>query len=311
MTTRPRCAVQVDVDSFAILARYYHLAWNAPVEPFYDVAVPRLLELFERHRIAATFFVVGEEARGAVGNWLRRMVDDGHEVASHSHHHPFGLARLSPNALERELADAEEAIAACTGYQPRGFRSPGYDVDEALIARLEARGYAYDSSVFPTILAPAIRVFQALVRLRRPGAHGTLGRTALIAAPRRAYRPSPARLWRRARHRAFVELPVGTLPFLRLPFYGTAHVVGGRRAFDFGYRWVRRDDVVYALHAVDVMGADRDAIDERLLGHPGLRVPLTRKLELLDHVFTRFASTHSFATSYSMAMAHLGESAPR
>lgn len=302
---RPRCAVQVDVDSFGTLLRYYGHTDGVPPEPFFDAAMPRLLELFEGRGIRATFFVVGDDLRGAAGGWLGRLHAAGHEIASHTQHHPFAFTRLAPEEQEAELEAAERAIGERIGVPPVGFRSPGYDVDERLLRLLQQRGYAYDSSVFPSIMAPALRVAQALIRLGRPARHGTLGRLALLLAPRTPYRPASRRLWRRGGMR-IAELPVGTLPGSRAPFYGTVHVAAGWPAFAATVPLLGRGDLVYAMHAVDVVGPDRDPIDPRLQVHPGLRVPSRQKTALFARIFHRLERTYEFVTSKELALGAAG-----
>lgn len=301
---RMRCAVQVDVDPFGVLLRYYGHANHVPPEPFYDAAMPRLLELFARHGVSATFFIVGSDVCGAAGEWLPRLAAAGHEIASHSMHHPFGMTRLPLQTREAELAEAEEAIARWMGTRPVGFRSPGYDVDEPLLDLLQRRGYLYDSSVFPTILAPAIRCAQAFIRMRQPAEHGTMGRLAFLRAPRHPYQPARGQLWQTDRSRDLVELPVGTLTVARLPFYATFHLMGGWPLVAGSLPWLGAGDLVFALHAVDVLGVDRDSIDTRLLGHPGLRQSSARKLALFDRTLAALGERYEFVTSHAMAAAH-------
>ena len=304
---RPRCAVQVDMDSFAVMLRYYGHHDGPPPEMFYELAVPRLLDLFARHGIRATFFVVGADVRGNAGDWLPKLQAAGHEVANHTEHHYFCLPRLPLEQLEAEIVLAEEAIASRLGERPVGFRSPGYDVDERVLALLESRGYWYDTSVFPSSIAPAVRLRQALMQTHRQAQHGTLGRTAFLFAPRHPYRPSRARLWRADPSRPFVELPVATLPILRLPFHATAHLAWGGAYFDWGQRWLGSGDLAFAMHGVDVLGPDRDPIDPRLFAQPGVRLRADRKLTRFGHIFEVLSDRYAFVTSRELAAAHRQE----
>ena len=301
---RPQCAVQVDMDSFATLLRYYGYPSDDAPEPFYDLVIPRLIELFNEHKIRATVFVVGSEVRGSAGRWLRELITAGHEIANHSHTHPYGMTRWSPQAQEQELIAAEQAIVSWTGNRPVGFRNPGYDVDEPLLALLESRGYWYDSSVFPTTLSIPIRLMQTWTRLRRQAEHGTMGRLSFLRAPRQPYRPAAQSLWRVDPARPLVELPVATLPMSRLPFYGTAVLSWGSAYAAAALRQLRSEDIVFAMHAVDVLGPDQDQIDPRLNHHPGIRLPVARKLALFKSMFDQVAQTHRFVTSCALAIAH-------
>ena len=70
-----------------------------------ESATDRLLELLDRHDARATFFTVGWLAERVPG-LVRRIVEHGHEVASHSWWHR-SLATLSPDEF-REDARSEE-----------------------------------------------------------------------------------------------------------------------------------------------------------------------------------------------------------
>ena len=62
-THKPIGTVQVDVDDLWVY--YQSIGRNAPDGAralIYEQGIPRLLELFERHSIRATFFVVGRMA---------------------------------------------------------------------------------------------------------------------------------------------------------------------------------------------------------------------------------------------------------
>jgi len=82
-----------------------------------------LLSVLERERVPATFFVVGRAARRNPG-LLRRMRADGDEVENHSETHPHLNALLARYALDAEIANAGDAIAAATGARPRYLRPP-------------------------------------------------------------------------------------------------------------------------------------------------------------------------------------------
>jgi peptidoglycan/xylan/chitin deacetylase (PgdA/CDA1 family) len=86
----------------------------------------RILDQLRDASARATFFIQG---RWALANpdRARRIADDGHLVANHSHFH-FRSSRLTPSALEADILEAEEAIVAITGQNPRPwFRLPFFD----------------------------------------------------------------------------------------------------------------------------------------------------------------------------------------
>jgi len=111
---------------------------------FGAVAVPRILELLERHEIRSTFFVPGHTAL-AYPDLLRGIVAAGHEVGHHGWVHE-GLSKLDP-AQEREyLMRGLEALDRVAGVRPLGYRAPGVDVSVNTVELLLDEGFSYDAS---------------------------------------------------------------------------------------------------------------------------------------------------------------------
>jgi peptidoglycan-N-acetylglucosamine deacetylase len=84
---------------------------------------PRLLDMLKERKIKATFYVVGDMVKYSP-ELLRRMIAEGHEIGNHTVSHG-NLARMSDEALLRELRAAHEQIIAETGVTPRSMRPPG------------------------------------------------------------------------------------------------------------------------------------------------------------------------------------------
>ena len=84
---------------------------------------PAMLDLLDRHRAQATFFLVGERAAAhpAVVQGIR---DRGHGIGNHSATHPdTRFWRLGPGALEDEIGRNQSILTAITGDTPRWYRS--------------------------------------------------------------------------------------------------------------------------------------------------------------------------------------------
>lgn len=107
------------------------------------VAVPLILELLERHDVAATFFVPGRVAERHRER-VKEIVAAGHELACHgyTHRHP---ARLTADQHAHELARAREVLGGF-GASVVGYRAPGWDPAAHTIEHLREHGFAYDSS---------------------------------------------------------------------------------------------------------------------------------------------------------------------
>lgn len=84
---------------------------------------PALLDELKSLGITATFFCVGERV-AAHPDIARRIVEEGHLIANHSHRHSNGTNFLCFGCLRRELMHCQRAIHRATKRQPRFFRSP-------------------------------------------------------------------------------------------------------------------------------------------------------------------------------------------
>jgi glycosyltransferase involved in cell wall biosynthesis/peptidoglycan/xylan/chitin deacetylase (PgdA/CDA1 family) len=83
---------------------------------------PRILEILRRHRVRATFFVIGDRA-AANPDLVAAMVRDGHEVANHSYTHCSFRGLSADDALD-EILRAEAVIEGVAGRRSRFFRPP-------------------------------------------------------------------------------------------------------------------------------------------------------------------------------------------
>ena len=84
---------------------------------------PALLALLARHQARATFFLVGERA-AAQPDLVRAILAAGHSIGNHSQGHP--QARwwaLGPRALQWEIGQCQQQLAAIAGTPPRWYRS--------------------------------------------------------------------------------------------------------------------------------------------------------------------------------------------
>lgn len=83
---------------------------------------PKLLDLLAARHLKATFFVVGQNAADHP-EVLKRAVREGHEIGNHTWSHP-NLAKMSDEAVRRELQKTEDAIVAAIGKKPTLMRPP-------------------------------------------------------------------------------------------------------------------------------------------------------------------------------------------
>lgn len=308
-------AVSIDLDGLPCYYRIYGLG-PPPAELEHVIlerALPRAANLFAARGIHVTWFVVGRDAdadaaladraqRVANADRLRTLVAYGDELGNHSYSHPYELARLPADVVDTEIANCDRVLRA-VGAQPRGFRSPGYDVSAAMLDSLARRGYRYDSSVFPApgYYAAKAVVMGALALARQPSG-AVLTNPRALAAPADPYRPAMTAPWRRGQA-PLVELPIAVTPWTRLPAIGTTLIAGPavlrRRLLA---AMARRPLFNFELHGIDFADADKDGIPGELVARQAdLRVPIDDKLARLEAILDELAADRRFATLAEVA----------
>ena len=116
------------------------------VEPNTDAVI----DLFAENGVSATFFTLGWVAQRYPA-LIRRIVDAGHEVASHGWAH----ARVFTLTAEEFAADidrAKKALEDASGQAVTGYRAPSFSIDQRTPFAhqiLAEKGYRYSSSVAP------------------------------------------------------------------------------------------------------------------------------------------------------------------
>lgn len=181
-------AMTVDVEEYFQVSAFAHCVsradWDSLPSRIED-SMRRLLELLGQHGAGCTFFTLGWIAERH-GGLIRRMVEAGHEIASHGYEH----RRATDQTAEEFRADVRRTKALLEdigGVPVRGYRAASFSFDRTnpwVHAVLAEEGYRYSSSIYP-------------VR------HDHYG---IPDAPRFPYRPDAAR--------GVVELPLSTVRVL-------------------------------------------------------------------------------------------------
>jgi len=160
----------------------------------------QFLQMFGDHDVKATFFVLGSVARQHPF-LLRRISNEGHELASHGWDHSR-VYRMEREEFARDLELSRKAIEDAVGLPVTGYRAPSFSIDRRTpwaYMILAEQGFTYSSSVAPV-------------------AHEHYGWSE---APRFTFRPLP---WSE-----LLEIPVATAMF-----------AGRRLQADSGYFRVMR-----------------------------------------------------------------------
>ncbi|MFC7309801.1 polysaccharide deacetylase family protein [Streptomyces monticola] len=90
---------------------------------------PRLLDTLKKEKVPATFFLLGKNHVVKHPDLVRRIADEGHEVANHTWTHKI-LTERGPGEIRAELARTQNAIAEITGRKPTLMRPPQGRTDD-------------------------------------------------------------------------------------------------------------------------------------------------------------------------------------
>ncbi|MFI6810649.1 polysaccharide deacetylase family protein [Streptomyces luteogriseus] len=93
----------------------------------------RLLDILKEKQVPATFFLLGKRHIEKYPELVRRMADEGHEVASHTWDHKI-LTELRPEEIREELKRPNEEIERLTGRRPTLMRPPQGRTDDTVHA---------------------------------------------------------------------------------------------------------------------------------------------------------------------------------
>jgi peptidoglycan/xylan/chitin deacetylase (PgdA/CDA1 family) len=127
---------------------------------------PRLLELFSRRGIKATFYWTGHAAENNA-EMVRAVRAAGHETGCHSLVHEtlgdpiFPLPNnwpVMPSEVEGRITEATRLVQKCAGVRPVSFRCPRLWGSTKVVNVLEQLGYVSDASLplyyYRTMFAP-------------------------------------------------------------------------------------------------------------------------------------------------------------
>ena len=110
----------------------------------------RILALFDETGVKATFFVLGWMAE-RYPQMVRRLTEEGHEVASHGYEH-VRVVNQTPETFRQDIRRTRSLLEDTTGAPVRGYRAASYSIGRdnlwALDELLEA-GHQYSSSIYP------------------------------------------------------------------------------------------------------------------------------------------------------------------
>jgi peptidoglycan/xylan/chitin deacetylase (PgdA/CDA1 family) len=109
-----------------------------------EVGVPRLLELFKRRGIPATWFIPGHSLE-TFPRQVEGIVEAGHEIGAHGYSHENPIA-MTARQEEDVLAHCIDLIEKVSGKKPRGYVAPWWEMSNITAELLLKYGFTYDHS---------------------------------------------------------------------------------------------------------------------------------------------------------------------
>lgn len=110
----------------------------------------RILAMFSRHGVKATFFTLGSIAERYPG-MIRKLVAEGHELASHGWDHTRATEQ-TPDQFREDVARTRKTLQDIGGVDVNGYRAASYSISTQNLwvhDVLADEGYVYSSSVAP------------------------------------------------------------------------------------------------------------------------------------------------------------------
>lgn len=146
-------ALTIDVEDYfqvSAFAPYIRRdEWDAR-ECRVEANVDRILAMLSRRGTQATFFTLGWVAERYPA-LVRRIVEQGHELASHGYGHQRA-SELSPEAFSQDIRRAKAILEDLSGRPVLGYRAPSFSIGEGNLWAFDSlaeAGYRYSSSVYP------------------------------------------------------------------------------------------------------------------------------------------------------------------
>lgn len=159
MSTAPRLgkprahALSVDVEDYfqvQVMAEAFPRSnWDS-LPRRVEASTERLLDLFARAGQRGTFFTLGWVAERHP-QLIRRIVNAGHELASHGYFHQQ-VHTLSPAEFRADLIRAKGLLEDAGGVAVIGYRAPTFSINprtEWAYPILAETGHRYSSSLYP------------------------------------------------------------------------------------------------------------------------------------------------------------------
>lgn len=149
--------VEADVDA---VANWINTCDGSPQNPTNvsrgvfgaTVGIERLLKLFDKYSIKATFFTPAHSIE-SFPNDLAKVRDAGHEIGLHGYTHEI-FSTLSAQHQRSVMERSIDVVTKFCGKKPLGFTAPYWSTSKELIPLLQEMSVVYDHSFMHHDLQP-------------------------------------------------------------------------------------------------------------------------------------------------------------
>lgn len=113
-----------------------------------DLMVDEILELLDRYKFKATFFVLGWFCQSHK-QVVKKIFNNGHEIASHGYWHKQ-VYNQKPEEFFQDILITKKQLEDIIGTSVKGYRAPGYSINTSMqwaLDKIKQAEYFYDSSL--------------------------------------------------------------------------------------------------------------------------------------------------------------------
>ena len=96
-----------------------------------DNCMERMLDILEKYKVPASFFLIGNKITEENKKIIRRAFEMGCDIQNHSWTHP-AMADLPAETIKEEFQKCDDAIFDITGKRPEFFRPPYISVSDKM-----------------------------------------------------------------------------------------------------------------------------------------------------------------------------------
>ncbi|MFV2057080.1 MAG: XrtA system polysaccharide deacetylase [Thiohalomonadales bacterium] len=146
-------AMTIDVEDYYQVSAFENVvqkkSWSTMESRVQD-NTHHILDIFNKHNISATFFVLGCVAK-RFPDLVRRIVENGHELASHGYEH-IRVTTQKPAEFRQDIIRTKKLLEDNSGVPVIGYRAASYSIGAENLWALDElfdTGHIYSSSIYP------------------------------------------------------------------------------------------------------------------------------------------------------------------